>query len=100
MRISFEINGEDIICSTFIDEDLSTEEQIKIAEKAANALILLQTGNLMSQIMHSIVEAGMITDQKRLSELIIKKMVEAFSVVSESKPIVTPSEAFLFKERA
>ena len=99
MRISFELHDEDIICSTFMDEDLSKEEQIKLAEKFANLLILLQTGNLMSQILHSLVEAGMITDQKKLSELIIKKLVEAFSAVSDTKPIVTPSEAFLFKER-
>jgi hypothetical protein len=99
IKITFEIDENDLVCSTFIPEYLSKQEQTEYAEKFSNILILLQTGNLMAQIMHSVVESGIISDQKPFSNLIIKKMIEAFNVVSDNKPIITPSEAFVFKEK-
>lgn len=98
-KIIFELNDEDIICSTLIPEYLSKEEQIKLADKFSNMLILLQTGNLIAQTLHSVIEAGIITQQKSFSDLIVKKIIEASNVISDNKPIVSPSEAFLFKEK-
>ena len=99
IKLTFELDNEDIICSTIIPEYLTKEEQIKYADKFSTMLILLQTGNLVSQTLHSVVEAGIITEQKAFSDLIIKKLIEAFSVVSDSNPIISPSEAFIFKEK-
>lgn len=99
IKLTIELEDNDLICSTFIPEDLTKQEQTEYADKFSNILVLLQTGNLMSQILHSVVEAGIITEQKPFSNLIIKKMIEAFNVVSDNKPMIAPSEAFLFKEK-
>jgi hypothetical protein len=53
----------------------------------------------MTSIIHGIVEGGIISDDKGLSDLIIKKMLSNFLVTSDEKPLVLPSDAFVFKEK-
>lgn len=99
LKIIFDISSEDISCSFLFPENLSKEDKHSISEKTSLFLTNLQTGQLMSFLLHSIVEGGIVSSDKILSDLIIKKIIHNFITESEEKPIVTPSEAFVFKEK-
>ena len=99
IRFFFDINENETSSGIVLPENLSKEEKIIISDKFASFLTLLQTGNLMSLILHSIVEGGIINNDKIFTDLIIKKLLQNFLVETEEKPIITPSEAFVFKEK-
>ena len=99
IKINFEIDENNSSISFIFPDNLTKEQKLIMSEKTALFLSNLQTGNLMSDILHSIVEGGIISDDKNFSDLIIKKLLQFFIVVSDEKPIVTPSEAFVFKEK-
>ncbi len=99
IKIIFDINELETNIVTIFPDNLNKEEKVILSEKTSSFLSMLQTGNLMSTILHSLVEAGIVTENKILSDLIIKKLFQSFSVTHEDKPIITPSEAFVFKEK-
>lgn len=99
IKLIFDINCDDIITTFIFPEIVEKEEKSMLSEKTASFLSSLQTGNMMTSILHGIVEGGIISDNKALSDLIIKKMLSNFLVTSEEKPIISPSEAFVFKEK-
>jgi Asp-tRNA(Asn)/Glu-tRNA(Gln) amidotransferase B subunit len=97
-KIYFELIDNEINSIIQIPEDLTAEEQMIFADRFSNLIGMIQSGNLFPSIFQSVVEAGILTEQKALSELIIRKILESFSVDSEKIPLVSPSEAFLFRE--
>jgi Asp-tRNA(Asn)/Glu-tRNA(Gln) amidotransferase B subunit len=97
-KIYFELIDNEINSIVQIPEDLTSEEQMVFADRFATLIGMIQSGSLFPSIFQSVVEAGILTEQKALSELIIKKILESFSVDSEKIPLVSPSEAFLFRE--
>lgn len=97
-KIYFELIDNEISSIVQIPEDLSSEDQMIIADRISTLIGMMQNGSLLPSILQSIVEAGILTEQKALSELIIKKILESFSLDSEKTPLVSPSEAFLFRE--
>lgn len=99
IKINFEVSENEINMLTIFPDYLNKEEKGILSEKTSSFLSSLQTGNLMSMVLHSIVEAGIITDNKNFSDLIIKKLFQTLSISSEDKPLVSPSEAFVFKEK-
>ncbi len=99
IKLIFDISCDDIITTFIFPEIVEKEEKSMLSEKTASFLSSLQTGNMMTSILHGIVEGGIISDNKALSDLIIKKMLSNFLVTSEEKPIISPSEAFVFKEK-
>lgn len=99
IKINFDISENDITTITIFPENISDHEKLILSDKFSLFLHNLQSGNLMSNILHSIVEYGIITDNKNFSDLIIKKVIQTLSITTEEKPIITPSEAFVFKEK-
>lgn len=97
-KIYFELIDNEINSIVQIPEDLTSEEQMIFADRFSALIGMIQSGSLFPSIFQSVVEAGILTEQKALSELIIKKILESFSVDSEKTPLVSPSEAFLFRE--
>jgi hypothetical protein len=99
IKIIFDVNSSDIITTFVFPEIIDKEEKSVLSEKTASFLSSLQTGGMMTSIIHGVVEGGIISDDKSLSDLIIKKMLSNFLVTSDEKPLVLPSEAFVFKEK-
>lgn len=99
IKITFEINEHENLCYVYFPDFKNKEEKIILSEKTATFLTNLQTGQLMSLILHSIVEGGILNSDKVISDLIIKKIMQSFLFTSEEKPVVTPSDAFIFKEK-
>lgn len=99
IKITFDINENSVITTFIFPENINKQDKLILSEKTASFLSSLQTGNMMSEVLHSIVEGGIVNDDKNFSDLIIKKLLQYFLVVSEDKPIISPSEAFVFKEK-
>lgn len=98
-KIYLELNGEDLISIVQLPENLSAQDQMLFSEKLCTIILMMKNGEILPSLIQSIVEAGILTDQKNLSELIIKKIVQSFSLHDNNLPVVLPSEAFLFREK-
>lgn len=99
IKIIFDVNLTDVVTTFIFPEIVDKEEKSMLSEKTASFLSSLQTGNMMTPIIHGVVEGGIISDDRSLSDLIIKKMLSNFLVTSNEKPLILPSEAFVFKEK-
>lgn len=97
-KIYFELVNDEVGSVVKMPENLTSEQQLIFADRMASLIIMIQNGQLLPSILQSIVESGILTDQKFLSELIIKKILENFSIDTEKTPLVSPSEAFLFRD--
>lgn len=98
-KIVFEISNEENNIYFTLPENLNTENKMIASDKIAFFLTALQTGQFMSSIIHSLIENSIINNDKNFSDLIIKKLLNNFYIQEEEKPVISPTEAFLFKEK-
>ena len=84
-KIYFELIDNEINSIVQIPEDLTSEEQMIFADRFSNLIGMIQSGSLFPSIFQSVVEAGMLTEQKAL-ELAIKTW-------GDIKPVVHYSES-------
>lgn len=99
VKIVFEISKNDNFCYVHFPDNLNNDDKVLLSEKVASFLTNLQTGQLMSFLLHSIVEGGILINDKIISDLIIKKIMQNFLFSSDEKPIISPTDAFVFKEK-
>lgn len=99
IKISIEIIEDELITYVDLPENLNQEQQQIFSHNFAKVIVMMQTGELLPSIFQSIVESGMLTNQKMFSEIIIKKVLDNFNVETDKTPMISPSDAFLFREK-
>ena len=98
-KIYFELIDNEINSIVQIPEDLTSEEQMVFADRFATLIGMIQSGSLFPSIFQSVVEAGILTEQKALSELIIKKYLKVFLLILKKFLLFCPVKLFYLERQ-
>lgn len=103
LAIHIMLEGEDIRCTMDVPEPETTSQAVDNAEKLGTILGLLQTGKLLAVINFALARCGIINDRKAEFEYAMKAMHVAMDmglpgVSDQQQPVVSPTEAFLFRK--
>lgn len=102
LAIHITLEGDDIRCTMDVPEPETTSQAVDNAEKLGTLLGLLQTGKLLAVVNFAIARCGIVNDRQAEFEYAMKAMYVAMELglpgANEQEPVVSPTEAFLFRK--
>lgn len=102
LAIHIMLDGDDIRCTMDVPEPETTSQAMDNAEKLGTLLGVLQNGKLLPVINYALARCGIITNRQSEFEYAMKAMHVAMDLglpgSNEQKPVVSPTEAFLFRK--
>ncbi len=102
IKVHFMLDGDDIRCTMDVPEPETTSEAVDNAEKLGTLLALIQTGKIITVVNFALARCGLVNDRVAEFEYAMKAMHVGMSLGlpddSKSVPVVSPTEAFLFKK--
>ncbi len=102
LAVHITLEGDDIRCTMDVPTPETTSQAVDNAEKLGTLLGLLQTGKLLAVINFALARCGIINDRHSEFEYAMKAMHVAMELAlpgtNEQEPVVSPTEAFLFRK--
>jgi hypothetical protein len=102
IKVHFTLDGDDIRCTMDVPEPETTSQAVENAEKLGTLLALIQTGKILPVVNFALARCGLVNDRISEFEYVMKAMYVGMSLAlpgdSKSVPVVSPTEAFLFKK--
>lgn len=102
--ITFFLENDEVFCKVDLEQTANNNEDIDLSKRLGDFLALLSLGSLSPVITHGIAEYGILSNRKRLTEMILIIWEQSLKNLSGNKekkerPVITPTEAFLIKEK-
>ena len=98
----FTLDGDDIRCTMDVPDPETTSQAVENAEKLGTLLALIQTGKILPIVNFALARCGLVNDRIAEFEYVMKAMYVGMSLTlpgdSKNVPVVSPTEAFLFKK--
>lgn len=102
--ITFYLDNDEVYCKVDLEETVNNNEDMDLSKRVGDFLALLNLGTLSPVITHGIAEYGILSNRKRLTEMILITWEQSLRTLSGKKEkkersVVSPTEAFLIKEK-
>lgn len=102
--ITFYLENDEVFCKVDLEQTLNNKEDIDLSKRIGDFLALLSLGSLSPVVTHGIAEYGVLSNRKRLTEMILIIWEQSLKTLSgnkekKEKPVISPTEAFLVKEK-
>ena len=102
INVHFTLDGDEIRFTMDVPDPETTSQAVENAEKLGTLLALIQTGKILPIVNFALARCGLVNDRIAEFEYVMKAMYVGMSLTlpgdSKNVPVVSPTEAFLFKK--